>query len=92
MKRPNTTPGPWAAKNVNGTYVVRCPSGRTISENPGVTYEDDANAQFIAAAAPDMAKALEQVFAFTMANPENRELQPLHLATVSALVKAGYEF
>jgi|JI10StandDraft_1071094.scaffolds.fasta_scaffold81931_2 hypothetical protein len=93
MKRPNITAGPWAAKNVNGTYVVRCPSGRTVSENPGVTHEDDANARLIAAA-PDMAKALERLLAcpdlaFDAMEPESLEAMAEARA---ALIKAGYEF
>ena len=93
MKKPNITPGPWAATNVNGTYVVRDKSGRTVSENPGVTYTDDANAQAIAAL-PDLLAALEGCLQSLERMPETEGAYKWTCIAQAkaALTKAGYTF
>ena len=93
MKCPNITPGEWKATNVNGTYVVRDSTHRTVSENPGVTYQDDANARAIAAL-PELLAALEDCLQSLERMPETEGAYKFTCINQAkaALIKAGYTF
>lgn len=88
MQKPVMTPGSWVA-NVDTVWTSR--STHLITCFPIHDEQSRGNARAIAAL-PDLLAALEAVYAYTMANPDNRDLQPLHLQTVAGLTKAGYTF
>jgi hypothetical protein len=95
MKRPNITPGPWKAVNINGTYIIRDAKSRTVSENPGVTYQDDANAKAISAI-PKLLAVLEEfaLCELSEANCASFEVANKRIQALAKLVliEAGYAF
>jgi len=69
--------------------VVAKGSGWDMENNPTERHKSNMLA---IATLPECLEALELCFHHTMGNPENRELQPLHVRVVAALTKAGYTF
>jgi hypothetical protein len=76
MKRPNITPGPWKAVNINGTYIIR--DAKVISAIPKLL------AILEEFALCDLSEA--NCTSFEVANKRIQALAKL------ALIEAGYTF
>lgn len=102
MKKPNITPGPWAAtatpssefahRAINSDEGYRVATvGAPRDIKPHIS-EQTANAQAIAAV-PDLLAALESLHSWLIAPDTSREtLEWAENVTNQALTKAGYTF
>jgi len=96
MKRPNITPGDWRRNSVavhHDIHDVLSQEGATIAFIPGKGIHRKADGQFIAAA-PDMAKALEDCIQSLDRMPETEGAYKFTCIAQAkaALIKAGYDF